>query len=236
MTSPEVSPAGSGGPEITADLTILIVDDTCLYREGLAEIIAREPGFTRVCTAPDLATVRTVLAEVVPDIVLLNLASVDSQQMLATIRAIAPTSRLIVLGISESESEIVACAEAGVAGYLLRSEPMTHLLRMIRSVAVEEALCSPRITAVLMHRVAVLAAESRDRQAVPVLTAREDQILELLGRGMSNREIAERLFIEVRTVKNHVHHILKKLGVRRRGEAAAVRAAVHPGWFGSRAT
>jgi DNA-binding NarL/FixJ family response regulator len=207
-----------------ADLTILIVDDARLYREGLAEIIGREAAFRSVRTAADLVTLREALAQVVPDIVLLNLASLDSMQMLTTVRSVAPSSRLIVLGMSESESEILECAEAGVAGYLLRSEPLDHLLRLIRSVVAEEALCSPRITAVLLRRVAALAAERRGRHGVSVLTAREDQILDLLGRGMSNREIANELFIEVRTVKNHVHHILEKLGVHRRGEAAALRA------------
>src|SRR5262245_42266597 len=124
---------------------ILIVDDSCLYREGVATSIGREPGFGPIHTASDLPSLPAALQSVAPDIALLNMASADSDRMLDMIRGMTPNSRLIVLGISESESEIVACIEAGVAGYLLRSEPLDHLLRLIRSVAAEEALCSQKI-------------------------------------------------------------------------------------------
>ena len=203
-------------------LSILIVDDSRLYREGLSAVIAKEPGVGAVHTAEDVATLAAVFASNHPRLVLVNLASVDGLALLHAARGAAPTSNLIAIGVPESEDEIIACVEAGVAGYLLRSEPLSNLMRLMRSVVAGETVCSPRVTAALMRRVSVLAAERRS--AVPVLTEREDQIVDLLDRGMSNQQIAEWLGIELRTVKNHVHNILAKLGVRRRGEAvAAVR-------------
>lgn len=200
-------------------LSILIVDDSRLYREGLSGIILKEPDIEAVYTAEDGASLTSVLGTVHPRLVLVNLASVDGLALLRAVRAAVPTSSLIAIGVLEYEDEIIACVEAGIAGYLLRSEPLSNLMRLIRSVTAGETVCSPRITAALMRRVSILAAERRS--TTPVLTEREDQIVQLLDRGLSNREIADALGIELRTVKNHVHHILTKLGVRRRGEAAA---------------
>src|SRR5512135_1347354 len=205
-----------------ADLTLLIVDDSCLYREGLAAMVGRGPGVSIVRTAQGLSSVQTALELGVPDVILLNLASYRSRDLLRGVRSASPGSRVIVLGVSEAaEEEIVACAEMGVAGYLMRSEPLEQLLHLLGSVAAEETLCSPRVTAVLLRRVSTLAAQRTPAAQVPVLTVREDQILRLLDLGLPNKEIAGRLGIEVRTVKNHVHSILSKLGVRGRGEAAA---------------
>lgn len=214
--------ADKPAPTHPVDLTLLIVDDSCLYREGLAAMVRRVPGVSIVRTAQDLSSVQTALELGVPDVILLNLASYRSCDLLRGVRSASPGSRLIVLGASEAaEAEIVTCAEIGVAGYLMRAEPLEQLLRLLGSVAAEETLCSPRVTAVLLRRVSTLAAQRTPAAEVPVLTVREDQILRLLDLGLPNKEIAGRLGIEVRTVKNHVHSILSKLGVRGRGEAAA---------------
>ncbi|MFF3877200.1 LuxR C-terminal-related transcriptional regulator [Streptomyces sp. NPDC001978] len=208
-------PASSGG------LGVLVVDDVCLYREGLASVLARQPGIAKVLTAPDVPTAITAVTTEPPDVILLSLALLGGGQLLSAVRAVRPAPRTIVIGVTEAEEEVIACAEAGVQGYLLRSEPMEHLLRLMRAVAVGETLCTPRMTALLMCRVATLASELRPAPKVPALTVREDQVLGLLELGLSNQEIADRLGIEVRTVKNHVHRILEKAGARRRGEAVA---------------
>jgi DNA-binding NarL/FixJ family response regulator len=199
---------------------VLVVDDCCLYREGLASMIEREPDVGDVRCAHDWPSIAAALERSVPDVVLVNLASADSHALMTGLRRRSPSSLLVAIGVGDSEQEIVACAEAGIAGYLLRSEPFSHLIRLVRHVVAGETVCSPRASAALMRRVAVLAEERTQR--VPVLTEREDQILGLLDMGLSNQQIADRLCIELRTVKNHVHHILGKLGVSRRGEAVAV--------------
>ncbi|SDM02327.1 LuxR C-terminal-related transcriptional regulator [Nonomuraea jiangxiensis] len=210
----------AGQPMFT-DLALLIVDDVCLYREGLASVLARQDGIGKVLTAIDTATAVAAVTAEVPDLVLANVDVLSDGVLLGAAAALTPAPRTIALGVSESEAEVVACAEAGVHGYLLRSESLDHLLRLMRAVAAGETLCSPRMTALLMRRVATLASERRPVPRAPALTDREDQVLGLLDLGLSNQEIGDRLGIGVRTVKNHVHHILEKTGARRRGEAVA---------------
>lgn len=209
------------GRAVSTGLVLLIVDDVCLYREGLASLLARQDGILKVLTAVDIFTAAGAVAAELPDLVLVNVALLGGGKLLSAASAVSPPPRTIAIGVTESEAEVIACAEAGVHGYLLRSEPLEHLLRLMRAVAAGETLCSPRITALLMRRVAALASERRPAPRVPALTNREDQVLGLLDMGLSNQEIAERLGIGVRTVKNHVHHILEKSGARRRGEAVA---------------
>jgi DNA-binding NarL/FixJ family response regulator len=203
-------------------LSLLIVDDCCLYREGLASIIEREPDVAGIACAHDWPSILSSLDHDVPDIVLVNLASVNSRVLMAGVRDVSPSSLIIAIGVEGAEHEIVDYAESGVSGYLLRSEPFSYLMQLVRSVAAGEAVCSPRVTAAFMRRLADLASE---RRRAPVLTEREDQILRLLDCGLSNQQIADKLYIEVRTVKNHLHNLFGKLGVSRRGEAvAAIRS------------
>jgi DNA-binding NarL/FixJ family response regulator len=136
---------------------------------------------------------------------------------------LSPSTRVIVLGMSETtRSEIVACAEAGVAGYHLRTESLGDLLVLIRNVAAGESLCSPRVPAILLRRLSTLASQREPVDKDLVLTAREAQILKMLELGLSNRGIAEQLCIALHTVKNHVHSLLTKLGVSNRAQAAAL--------------
>jgi DNA-binding NarL/FixJ family response regulator len=208
-------------------LGLLIVDDSRLYRDGLADIMAGQSGVASVRTANGLESVHAELSRSLPDVVLLNLASADSQTLLRAVRETSPTTRIIVVGISEDdESQILKCAEAGVSGYLRRSDSLSHLLELIKRVAADETLFSPRIAALLLHRLSDLAAAQHPNSRILALTARENQILRLVGMGRTNKDIAEELSIEVYTVKNHVHSVLAKLGVRRRGEAAAAIRAL----------
>jgi DNA-binding NarL/FixJ family response regulator len=204
------------------ELGVLIVDNVRIYREGLASILARQSGIGRVQTACDAEAAGALLAIEPADVALLNVAD-GNHDLVHAVRAADPSISIIVIGVSDREDDVMACAEAGVAGYLLRTEPLDHLLRVMRSVATGESLCSPRIAALLLRRVQSLSAQRRSA-TTPALTDREDDVLALLELGLSNQEISDRLGITVRTVKNHVHNILEKVGARRRGEAvAAVR-------------
>ncbi|SDZ14577.1 two component transcriptional regulator, LuxR family [Micromonospora pattaloongensis] len=203
-----------------ASLRLLIVDDVRLYREGLAAIMSRESGVREVVTARDAASAIALLDHHDPDVVLVNVAG-GNHAPLHLVRAHRPEIAIVALGVSEAEEDVIACAEAGVAGYLLRTEPLDHLLPVVRSVVAGESLCSPRTSAMLLRRVQSLAAQRVRGPRAPSLTAREDDVLRLLDLGLSNQEISERLGITVRTVKNHVHNILEKVGARRRGEAVA---------------
>ena len=202
---------------------LLIVDDCPLYREGLATILARQYGDSAIRTAHDLSSMRQALGDSSHDIVLLNLASLDSRVFVRAAREHSPPNRLIALGVSEDdEAAIIACAEAGVCGYHLRTGSLADLVDLIASVLAGGSLCPPRVSAVLMRHLENLAHHGRSDNKELILTQREIQIVELLEFGLSNKEIAARLCIEIGTVKNHVHSLLAKLGVRRRTHVAAV--------------
>jgi DNA-binding NarL/FixJ family response regulator len=201
---------------------ILILDGCTLQRENLAAVFAVN-GTSKPAVAWDLPSLRASLGVGTPDIILLNMLTGDSVLLLNSLRETCPHAKVIVVGISEDdESEIVACAEAGVAGYHLRTESLDDLLVLIAKVFDGESLCSPRVSAILLKRLSALAAQRQPEAKELVLTAREIEILRMLEIGLSNRDIAERLCIALHTVKNHVHSILGKLGVSTRGQAVAV--------------
>jgi two-component system, NarL family, nitrate/nitrite response regulator NarL len=122
--------------------------------------------------------------------------------------------------VPETEDDVIPCVEAGAAACLARETPFTELVATIEHVVSGESVASPRVTAMLLQRLATLSTE-RANGHEEQLTLREREIVALIDEGLSNKEIAERLYIELPTVKNHVHNILEKLHVRRRYEAAA---------------
>jgi DNA-binding NarL/FixJ family response regulator len=143
---------------------------------------------------------------------------------------ISPGARIIVVGTPEDdEDKIIACAEAGVVGYHMRSESLDDLIALIRNVAGGKSIFPPRVSAILLRRLSNLASKPQRPRRGLVLTAREAQILKMLELGRSNRDIAAQLDIAVHTVKNHVHSLLSKLGVNTRAEAAARSRAMSYG-------
>ncbi len=215
------------GQDPLRDESILIVDDCTLYRENLAATFALY-GTAAPSVAWDLPSLVTALEDTTPSIVLLNIATRDSALLLRAAMEISQNLRVIVLGVSEDdESEIVACAEAGVAGYHMRTESLDDLLVLMRKVADGKSICSPRVSAILLRRLSALASQRRPAADGLVLTAREDQILRMLELGLSNQDIATQLCIAVPTVKNHVHSLLIKLDVNTRAEAAALCRTIH---------
>ncbi|CAN5341244.1 hypothetical protein BH09ACT7_BH09ACT7_06280 [soil metagenome] len=201
---------------------IVIVDDSTLDRENLAAIFALN-GVPVPRVAWDLPSLVRAFDGVAPSVVLLNLATRESGLLLRAAMDIIPTVRVIVLGASEdNESEIVACAEAGVAGYHMRTDSLEDLLLVIRKVAAGETACSPEVSAILLRRLSALASQRLPATKELALTVREAQILRMLEMGRSNQDIATQLSIAVHTVKNHVHSLLTKLGVSTRAEAAAL--------------
>ncbi len=208
------------------DTRVLIVDDSALYRDFLAGVVVAH-GMVKPGVAWDLPSLITEIGNTNPRVILLNMATRDNTMLLRQALKLNPSARVIVLGLSEDdEQEIVACAEAGVAGYHLRTESLGELLVLIGKVAGGESLCSPRVSAILLRRLSTLASERQSSDKELVLTAREAQILEMVELGLSNRDIADELCIAVHTVKNHVHSLLTKLGVSTRVEAAALSRTV----------
>jgi two-component system, NarL family, nitrate/nitrite response regulator NarL len=202
-------------------LDLFLIARTRFYREGLADALARVEGIhvAGAASGPEDALARVGL--LAPDVVLLDTAVVGMLDLVRELTASSPGTRVVALALPERASEVVACAEAGVSGYVTEEASLADLVATVEGVARGEMRCSPTITATLLRRVAVLAAGHRAVLSPPKLTARELEVLVLLDDGLSNQQIARRLCIELATVKNHVHHILEKLQIERRGEAGA---------------
>lgn len=201
---------------------MLIVSEVRLYADGLALILGREGGRVRpIGHAADIAEAVEAVREQRPDVVLLDGAGADGARVVAAIMASDPGARVVVHAAVERDSEVIAYAEAGVSGYVPRSADAATLVETIEAVDRGDTLCSPHLAAVLLRRVALLATERSRGHVRSSLTLRELEVVGLIERGLSNKEIALSLGIEVATVKNHVHNILDKLGVRRRSDAVA---------------
>lgn len=193
------------------------------FREGLTRLFAERDGYSVVATAGASAQGLALIREHRPDIVLLVLDADAGAPLVRDIVASTPATRVISVGVSEDDPSVVELAEAGVAGYVTMDAGSEDLVRIVDSVACGEALCHPRIASALLQRLATLSRTGETaHRPVTGLTAREREIVELIDRGLSNKEIATHLCIEVATVKNHVHNLLEKLRVTRRGEAAAL--------------
>ena len=204
----------------SSTIRILIVSAIRLYREGLAQVLAHIDSLTVVGQRADRRATLACIPEIAPGVVLLDMSTPESQALAREIKAMAPSIPIVALGIAESEAEVLACAEAGIAGYVTRDESVDELVAMVNSVVRGELCCSARVAGSLVRRVAALAAQRDPALAEMRLTDREFEIGNLLEQRFSNKEIAVRLGIEVATVKNHVHNLLEKLNVHRRADAA----------------
>lgn len=214
---------GTGVP--TAEF--LIIDDCTLQRETLATVVCRE-GMSTPAVAWDLLSLQHALAENAPQVVLLSVTTRDSIALLRAVRQLCPAARVIVVGIAaDDEDAIIGCAEAGVAGYHMRTDSIDDLLQLMSKVANGESACPPEVSAVLINHLSTLAAQKQPSPKELVLTIREMQILKMLEMGLSNRDIADQLCITLHTVKNHVHSVLNKLGVSTRTEAAAISRSLN---------
>jgi two-component system, NarL family, nitrate/nitrite response regulator NarL len=200
-------------------IRVFVVVEVRIYREGLADLLARA-GIDVVGTGVDLDSTRVALAATQPDIVLLDVARAAGAAAIRRLVADLPGTRVVAFGVSSTSDEVVACAEAGARGYVTRDNGPDELFEVLESVARGETRCSPEIAAALMDRVAALATSAPAKTGAR-LTRREFQIVTLVEEGLSNKEIAQRLVIEVATVKSHVHNILEKLKLTCRSDAAA---------------
>lgn len=191
-----------------------------LYREGLAELLDRAPHIQVVGTAADGAETLGELATLEPDIVVVDTALHDGLAQIRAIIAARPEVRIVAFAVPDRPQDVIAYAEAGVAGFVTRDASAAELVETLERAADGEILCSPRMAATLFRRIGELAAERAPEPPLRHLTARELEVVVLIGDGLSNRQIAVRLQIELATVKNHVHNVLEKLQVTTRADAA----------------
>lgn len=205
---------------------LLILGDVGLYREALAGSLGRDERFEVVAVAADVAGVLGLLEHLEADVLIVDTRATEGADAVRALAAAAPEVKLVALDVPEVEREVMAVAEAGASAYVTPDGSMEDLASVVQGVEQGEVLCSPGITAGLFRHVAALARERRLDPIEEKLTARELDVLRLIEEGLSNKEIAAALSIELPTVKNHVHRILEKLHVHRRSEAGA-RARRH---------
>jgi two-component system, NarL family, nitrate/nitrite response regulator NarL len=198
---------------------VIIVVGVRLYREGLAQLLSTQHQLNVVATAADGGAAAKRLTEVEPDVALVEMGVPDVDRFVEAVAKRSARIPLVALGISGSDTDVIACAEKGAAGFVTCDASLEELTGTIQRAAEGELLCSPRTAGTLMRRLAVLAAERRPESISVNLTRREQEVAALMREDLSNKEIATRLRIEVATVKNHVHNVLDKLRVHRRTEA-----------------
>ncbi|MBV8935134.1 MAG: response regulator transcription factor [Alphaproteobacteria bacterium] len=208
---------------------IFLLSDVRLYREGLLWSLSRQDAFDVI--GADDCSVRTLtyLVELNPEIVILDVGAAEAFATANTLSSRLPITKIIAFAVSEVADVVLACAEAGIAGYVAPNGSASDLISAIEFALRDELYCSPRIAHLLSRRIGTLSARLAGSIEPQMLTQRERQILGLVSEGKSNKEIGRALRISNATVKNHVHNILEKLQVQRRGEAAAwLRAAAAP--------
>lgn len=199
---------------------IVVIDDHPLFRKGVHQLIAIEPGFTIVGEAGSGAAGLELVRTLQPDLVLLdlNMAGMDGIATLKAIKELDLPTRVIMLTVSNNDEDLVAALRAGADGYLLKDMEPEDLLTSLRESSSGKLTLTPALMEMLAH------ALRKDTQPTPLdraeLTDREREILALIAQGFSNKMIARELDITEGTVKVHVKHLLKKLNLRSRVEAA----------------
>lgn len=202
-------------------MRVVIVADVRLYREGLMAALGTYPSLHVSGAASDITEAFSIIQNSRPDVAVVDMAMPGAFELLRSVRTEAPDTRAVAFAIDEDMSTIIECAESGAAGYVTVDGSIDDLAHTVGRAAAGELLCPPRVAAELFRRMAELSR----RRATPDVTAgeltiREKEILALLRPGLSNKAIASALNISPATVKNHVHHVLDKLKVGNRQQAA----------------
>ena len=202
-------------------LRIVIVSEARFLRESLAEFLERDPSVSVVRRCADLAEVAALSPSLQADVVLVDAALRDGAAAARRTRQVKPDVRIIAYAVRETKEDVIAWAEAGVIGYVPNTAALADLIRLIVDIHGGEQLCSGRVAAELLHRIAVTESLDIGRNAPSpalALTRREREAAELIATGLSDKEIARRLNIRLATAKAHVHNLLGKLNVQRRGQ------------------
>ena len=224
---------GAAATAVSRAVRLVLLDSHRLFRDCLAAALRDDAGFAQVRALDlDAAALGKLPASDPADVLLLGCGEGRGlAELVGEARRRWPETRILVLGSENGQDEALALLRAGARGYLFRDQSLAELREAILEVASGATVCTPRIANLLFSRLAELGRERRrdERLDCLELTARELEILRLIGDGLKNQEIAKRLYLSVHTVKNHVHNILERLGVKSRWSAVA--HASEKGWL-----
>jgi DNA-binding NarL/FixJ family response regulator len=218
---PSLQSDGMGRSE--PPLTVLILSDTRFLAEGLAQALDRDDRVSTCWSCTDFQEGLAKIANVRPEIVLLDAALQCGPEAVGCVLQVERRTKVVVFAVTETSDNVIPWARAGVAGYIPRTAALSDVASQLVSIMRDEQRCSPRVAASLLRHMSQAANAGGERTDAPAalpLTAREMEIIELVAAGLSNKDIARRLNIGVATTKSHVHNLLGKLRVQRRGQVA----------------
>jgi DNA-binding NarL/FixJ family response regulator len=213
------------------EIKILIVDDLRLFRQGLRGLLEQEPDLNVVGTAADGQDAFTMVEETKPDIVLMDVSmpKLDGIQATRMIMERHPDVKILMLSLHNEDEKVIAAIRAGATGYVLKDADHKEFVRIIRSAFNGEAITSPflanlapRILSEVQNPSGMDEEIEKKIKEQSSLTGREGEILGLLLKGNSNKDIAKLTYVSTETVKTHLHNIYKKLGVKSRLETVAL--------------
>lgn len=206
-----------------AALRVMVVDDHPMWRDGVARDLTEE-GFDVVATADSVHTAAHVAKAVRPDVVLMDMQLPDGTgaQATAGILAVSPSSHVLVLSASEERDHVLEAVKAGATGYLVKSARRAELVDAVHATAQGKAVFTPGLAGLVLGEYRRIAKEPvrRDAAPTPTLTERETEVLRFVAKGLTSKQIAERLHLSPRTVENHVGATLRKLHLGNRVELA----------------
>ena len=209
---------------MTDQIRIVVADDHPLFRDGVINSLQSDPDFTVVGQAASAESALKVVREELPDVVLLDVTMPGGGGIEAarTIAVACPSTRIVMLTVSEDEDDLLAAMKAGASGYVLKGVSARELATVVRKVSSGEVYVAPSLAWGLLREM------SGEQPADPLaeLSVRERQVLELVASGLSNQEIGLKLGLAEKTIKHYMTNILTKLQVRSRVEAALLAARV----------
>lgn len=206
-------------------ITIVLIDDNRLVREGLAELIREQTDFTVLAAWADAEEAIRKAKEAMPQIILLDfgLEGADCGELATVLIREVPGARVIVMGLSPLAENVAELVRSGVAGFMMKDTSFETFVSTIRTVAEGSQVLPPELTSSLFGQITqAIAAREVPRALSDIrITRREREVIDLISEGLSNKEIAARLGIAIHTVKSHVHNVLEKLSLHSRLEVAA---------------
>lgn len=200
-------------------VTVMVVDDHPIWREGVARDLA-EDGFDVVATADGVRAAAARAAAVRPDVVLMDMQLPDGTGVDATLAVLeaSPSTRVLVLSASAERDDVLAAVKSGASGYLVKSASRTELVDAVVATADGQAVFTPGLAGLVLGEFRRIAGDTGRDEPTPVITERETEVLRLVAKGLSARQIATRLGLSHRTVENHVQSTLRKLQLANRVE------------------
>jgi two-component system nitrate/nitrite response regulator NarL len=216
--------------DTTKPVLVFVICRVRLYHDALVKLLNRQGGMCAVGSTEIGDVLIASLDAAAPDTVLLDIGPPEALPFAARLVRARPKTRILGFGVDDVPVKVIACAEAGLCGYVPSQASVAELARAARSVALGDTVCSAGMASKLFHhlRSAALRDPACSCSTDATLTVRQQQILALIKEGLSNKQIAQRLSLGPSTVKNHVHGLLSRLHVGRRSEAAARTSAPTP--------